>query len=80
MRTILLGGDGYWDDQPVKKTTHHMVFLIFAVFLLVPLVLLSLLVSAGNFMYGDYFSGIASGILGVACAGAVYYLIKKYRE
>lgn len=57
-----------------------MIFLISAVFLLVPLGLLSLLISVGNFIYGDVFVGLISGVLCVACAGAVYYLISKYRE
>lgn len=57
-----------------------MVFLIFALFLLLPAGLFFLLISAGNVMYGDLFIGMGSLVACIACAGAMYYLFKRYRE
>ena len=64
----------------MRKNTPDMVFLIFAVFLLVPLGLLFLIVSAGNLLYGDIFIGMGSLVVCIVCAGAMYYLVKRYRE
>lgn len=64
----------------MRKNTPDMVFLIFAVFLLVPLGLLFLIVSAGNIIYGDLSLGVIMALLGLACAGGLYYFFKKFRE
>ncbi len=60
--------------------TSHMMILIFAVFLLVPLGIFFLVVSLGNFMYGDTIAGLVFLVVFMACSGAVYFLLKKYRE
>lgn len=64
----------------MRKNTPDMVFLIFAVFLLVPLGLLFLIVSAGNILYGDLSLGVIMALLCLACAGGLYYFFKKFRE
>jgi len=62
------------------KNTSHMMILIFAVFLLVPLGFFFLVISLGNFMYGDSIAGLVFLVIFMACFGAVYFLLKKYRE
>ena len=61
-------------------TTLEMMFLIFAVFLLVPVGLFFLIFSAGNVLTDHFPEGFAAFILFIACAGAVYYLLTRYRE
>lgn len=57
-----------------------MIFLIFAMFLLLPVGLLFLLISLGNLLYGDIFIGVGSLVVCIACAGALFYLVRKFRE
>jgi len=80
MRIILRRYDGYLHEYPVYMTTLEMMFLIFAVFLVIPVGLFFLLLSVGNFMYGDFLVGVVTFVFFIVCAGAVYYLIQKYRE
>jgi len=80
MRILLPRYKIYWDDPPVKKNTPDMVFLIFATFLLLPVGLFFLLVSVGNLMYGDRIIGMGSMVGCIVGAGAMYYLVKRFRE
>lgn len=57
-----------------------MIFLIFAMFLLLPVGVLFLVISVGNVIYGDVFIGLGSLVVCVGCAGALFYLVKKYLE
>ena len=57
--------------------TSHMMILIFAVFLLVPLGFFFLVISLGNFMYGDSIAGLVFLVIFMACSGAVYFLLNK---
>ena len=61
-------------------TTPEMMILIFGMFFLVPAGLFSLVVSVGNFLYGDPLVGAVSLMVSCGCALGVYYLAKKFGE
>ncbi len=61
-------------------TSLDMMFLIFLLFILVVVGILFLIVSVGNFFFGDILIGIASFGVFAACSGAVYYMQKKFHE
>lgn len=61
-------------------TTLEMMFMIFAIFLLIPLGLFFLLISVGTFLYDYSIMGFLYFFLFILCIAAVYYLLKKYRR
>lgn len=57
-----------------------MMFFIFILFILVVLGIFFLIVSLGNFLFGDILMGSVSLIVFAACVVGAYFLLKKFRE